>query len=335
MPDGYDRDREECDPNKRGRVFENGTYRYYRDRENGYVQQSDKFRANGVKIRFDKVSKDVQGQIRSIEDKSGRIDGPKDEKQLKAVRALIEKGVIEHHLLRSVEGEFVSKEAQRLIDGMVQDLGDKFTHQIISRETAREIWAIGLQREAGQQIELPGVREKARQEKAQELQKRREKIAELARARERADKFRRMQQFREAAARGRADAPQRAERARQARAEAVRARQARQTPESAERARLNVRLPNASRGNSRCPISSRNGKPPTLGSRPPETRPRLPAWSVQQPRRAGQPRRNVRLPPRPKTRHGTRRSRNWTKKAACPRWKGFCGWDKQPTRKRQ
>ncbi|MEU2176341.1 hypothetical protein ABZ552_19120 [Nocardia sp. NPDC019219] len=232
MSDGYDRDRHNYDNNTRGRIFENGTYRYFRDRENGYVQQSKKFRAAGVSIRFDKI-KDVRGLIYTIEEKSGRMDSPKDEKQLEVVRALLDKGEIQQHVLRTVEGEYRSPEVQKLIDGLVRDFKEKFTHQIIPRHVAREIWAIGLQRETGKQLELPGVREKAGQEKAQELQKRRDKIALLARARARAEKFAKMLRFREAATRGRADAPQKIERDRQAKEEAERARQARGTDERA------------------------------------------------------------------------------------------------------
>lgn len=91
-----------------------------------------------------------------------------------------------------------------------------------------------MERGKAQQLELPGIREKARQEKAQALQNRREKIAELVKARERAEKFRKFQQFRAAAAQGRADARQHADRARQAREQAERATPARETPETAK-----------------------------------------------------------------------------------------------------
>ncbi|MBF6336030.1 hypothetical protein IU450_09040 [Nocardia abscessus] len=249
MPDGYDRDRHNYDNNTRGRIFENGTYRYFRDRENGYVQQSKKFRAAGVSIRFDKI-KDVRGLIYTIEEKSGRMDSPKDEKQLEVVRALLDKGEIQQHVLRTVEGEYRSPEVQKLIDGLVRDFKEKFTHQVIPRHVAREIWAIGLQRETGKQLELPGVREKAGQEKAQELQKRRDKIALLAKARGRAEKFRNMLRFRDGATRGRAEAPGRVERNRQAQEQAKLARQARETPEArvareaAERVALEFPVPN-------------------------------------------------------------------------------------------
>ncbi|WP_280301208.1 hypothetical protein [Nocardia abscessus] len=207
MSDGYDNDREKYKAHERGRIFENGTYRYFRDRENGYVQQSRIFKTIEGGIRFDKIKED-QGQTLSIEDKSGRIDGDKDLNQLRVLRALLEKNENHRHLLRSVEGECRSQEAQKLIDGLKRDFKDRFTHLEISREVAREIWAQGLQRETGQQIELPGVRDRAREGKAQALQNRREKIAELARARERAEKFRNMLRFRDSATRGRAEAPQ-------------------------------------------------------------------------------------------------------------------------------
>ncbi|WP_280352869.1 hypothetical protein [Nocardia abscessus] len=161
------------------------------------------------------------------------MESKKDKKQLEVVRALLDKGEIQQHVLRTVEGEYRSPEVQKLIDGLVCDFKEKFTHQVIPRHVAREIWAIGLQREAGKQLELPGVREKAGQEKAQKLQKRRDKIALLARARARAEKFGKMLRFREGATHGRADATQKIERDRQAREEAERVRQARGTDERA------------------------------------------------------------------------------------------------------
>ncbi|WP_280313542.1 hypothetical protein [Nocardia abscessus] len=236
MPDGYDRDRDRVKSHERGRIFENGTYRYFRDRENGFVQQSEKFRAAGVKIRFDKISKDAQGCIKSIEEKSGRMEGPKDEKQLRAVRELLDRGVIHQHVLRSVEGEFRSPEVQKLIDELVRDFGDKFTHQIIPRAVAREIWAMGVQREAGQQLELPGIGEKARQQKAQQREQRAKAAEVVQKARDRAEKLRKMLRFREGASRGR-EVAQRAEHARQVRELPERVREARHSPE-AERARV-------------------------------------------------------------------------------------------------
>ncbi|MFI9413620.1 hypothetical protein [Nocardia gamkensis] len=232
MPE-YDRDRHDYDNNTRGRIFENGTAQYFRDRENGYIQQSQIFKVPNVgAVRFDKI-KDDRGLIYTIEDKSGRMNGKKDKKQLEVVRALLGKGEIQQHVLRTVEGECRSPEVQKLIDGLVRDFPDKFAHQIIPRHVAREIWAIGLQREAGQQLELPGVGEKARQQKEQQREHR-AKAAELAeKARDRAENFRNMLRFRDGATRGRAEAPQRVEHDRQAREEAERARQARGADERA------------------------------------------------------------------------------------------------------
>ncbi|MET9285337.1 hypothetical protein [Nocardia beijingensis] len=232
MPE-YDKDRHNYDNNTRGRIFENGSDEYFRDRENGYVQQSQIFRVPSVgNVRFDKI-KNERGLIYTIEEKSGRMESKKDKKQLEVVRALLDRGEIQQHVLRSVEGEYRSPEVQKLIDGLLRDFTDKFTHQVIPRHIAREIWARGLQLERGKQLELPGVGEKARQQKAQELQKRRDKIGELARARERAEGFRNMQKFRESATRGRTEAPERVERERQGREETERARQARGADERA------------------------------------------------------------------------------------------------------
>ncbi|WP_156959311.1 hypothetical protein [Nocardia sp. BMG51109] len=118
--------------------------------------------------------KEDRGRTFTIEDKSGRVGGKKDETQLRVVRELIDRGDVAHHTLRSVQGEAISEPARELIDGLVRDFPDKFTHQVVSREAAREIWARGLQREPGQQLELPGVGERARQQKTQQRIRERE-----------------------------------------------------------------------------------------------------------------------------------------------------------------
>ncbi|MGO4617934.1 hypothetical protein AB4305_30580 [Nocardia sp. 2YAB30] len=243
--DGYDKDREEFNNNARGRIWENGTDRLYRDRENGYTkppQSREHWTPEGFR-RYDKEKVNEKGQILAVEDKSGSMTGENDRRELEKDRFLLERGIIEHLLVRSVEGESVSKECRELLTGLKRDFPDKFTHLEISRSDAREVWAKGLaiERGRGQQLELPGVRDRAREGKAHALESRREKIAELARARERAEKFRKFQQFRGAAAQGRADARQHADRARQAREQAERATPARETPEtakSAERAKV-------------------------------------------------------------------------------------------------
>ncbi|WP_454197802.1 hypothetical protein [Nocardia sp. Marseille-Q1738] len=233
--DEYDRDRDKFPNHERGRIFENGIDRFFRDRENGYVPGSRVYETTKGRIRVDH-SKQVGARTFTIEDKSGRIEGQKDKKQLEAMREILKENPNHQHILRSVEGETVAKDLQKLIDGLIRDFPNQFQHNVISRADAREIWARGLALERGkaQQLELPGIREKARQEKAQALQKRRDKIALLARARARAEKFGKMLRFREAASRGRADAPQKIERGRQAREEAERARQARGPDERAQ-----------------------------------------------------------------------------------------------------
>ncbi|MCP2275212.1 hypothetical protein APR09_000759 [Nocardia amikacinitolerans] len=163
MPDGYDRDRDDVENNIRGRVFENGCDRHFRDRENGYLHQSRTYSTTAGRIKVDKesVSRD---EVRTIEEKSGRMEGKKDRIQLLGMRELLDRGVIQQHILRTVEGEYIAPELEKLIDGLKRDFEDKFTHQVISREEARNIWALGLQLERGQQLELPGVGEKAREQ---------------------------------------------------------------------------------------------------------------------------------------------------------------------------
>ncbi|WP_405181538.1 hypothetical protein OG225_10690 [Nocardia sp. NBC_01377] len=118
MPDGYDRDRDKFDSNQRGRIFENGTARFFRDSENGYAQESSTYRSDIGKIKFDKV-KQRDGLTYTIEEKSGRIEGQKDRRQLEVVRELIESGKVHKHILRSVEGESISPDIRELVIGLV------------------------------------------------------------------------------------------------------------------------------------------------------------------------------------------------------------------------
>ncbi|WP_433711731.1 hypothetical protein ACQP2U_36650 [Nocardia sp. CA-084685] len=189
MSDGYGRDRGDFEPHERGRIFENGTDKFFRDHEKGYTRGSRKyeFREKGgrvERIQFDKIRNEHdRSRADSIEEKSGRIEGRKDEKQLRGVRDLLDRGEINHHTLRSVQGESISKECRELIDGLARDFPDKFTHQIISRSDAREIWARGLERESAPQLELPGVREQAREQQERKRAERQQERARDDRAR--------------------------------------------------------------------------------------------------------------------------------------------------------
>ncbi|MFB8281873.1 hypothetical protein [Nocardia colli] len=199
MPgDGYYNDRQGFNPNRRGQIFETGTDRYYRDRENGYAPSSRKYEYGTDKIQFDKV-KIENGRISTIEDKSGRIAGSKDVKQLEVVYELIKKGEIDHHTLRSVEHEIISDRCQELINKIRTEFPDKFTHLQVSRDEARTVWTLGLEEERrkqlekdgkGVQLELPGVAQKAREQKGVDLQKRRDKQVTLAKARDRKERAR-------------------------------------------------------------------------------------------------------------------------------------------------
>ncbi|WP_405176961.1 hypothetical protein OG225_21120 [Nocardia sp. NBC_01377] len=62
----------------------------------------------------------------------------------------------------------MSPEIRKLIDALARDFPARFTHHVISRADAREIWARGLNLERGQQLELPQVRQLAREHKAQQ-----------------------------------------------------------------------------------------------------------------------------------------------------------------------
>ncbi|WP_433657534.1 hypothetical protein ACQPW1_38325 [Nocardia sp. CA-128927] len=239
--DGYDSDRDGFDSNARGRIFETGLADYYKDSQRGYHPDSHLYKTMQGRIQFDHIKRE-NGLTYTIEDKSGRIEGDKDVKQLVVLRVLLETGVVQEHTLRSVEHEGVSERCQELINGLKRDFPDRFTHQEISRTEARAIWALGhdLDRARqveppgqGKQLELPGVGEKARAEKAQELQKQRDKQAALAKARAAREKFRTIQKFRDGVTRGRAEAPQRiqAERVQQSQERAERAK-TRDTPEA-------------------------------------------------------------------------------------------------------
>ncbi|WP_338767860.1 hypothetical protein V7968_02450 [Nocardia vulneris] len=188
--DGYDRDRDPYSNNDRGRIFENGTYEHYQLRDKGYVQQSQIFRVPGIgNVKFDKIAHD-HGKVLADEDKSGRMDSKKDEKQLEVVYELLNTGKIDHYTLRTVEHELISDRCQELIDKIRGDFPEKSTHLVIDRETAREIWAKGVavERGLGQQLELDKVREQAREAKAKALENRREQIAEIAKVRDRKER---------------------------------------------------------------------------------------------------------------------------------------------------
>ncbi|WP_280370249.1 hypothetical protein [Nocardia wallacei] len=162
MGDGYDKDRENIPSHERGRIFENGCDRYYKDREHGYMRDSRVYEGRDGRMKVDKINIQLG---RTIEEKSGEVKSRKDETQLKVVRELIDRGDINHHTLRTVAGEEISRPARELIGGLLRDYPDKFTHQVVSRDDAREIWARGLQREPGQQLEIPEVGQKARQQR--------------------------------------------------------------------------------------------------------------------------------------------------------------------------
>ena len=188
MPgDGYDSDRERFDPNTRGRIFENGTYEYFRDRDTGYVQGSKIYEVGQDRIKFDKV-KEIDGVALTIEDKSGRVGGRKDETQLRAVRGLIERGEVAHHLLRTVQGEKMSPAAQELIDNLTRDFPEKFSHQVIARSDAREIFARGLGTEPGQQLEVHGVKSLAVEQRARSKAREKERTQQKVRDWEAAQK---------------------------------------------------------------------------------------------------------------------------------------------------
>ncbi|WP_280294589.1 hypothetical protein [Nocardia abscessus] len=235
MPDEYDRIRDPYDNPARGRIFENGIEHLFRDRQNGYVQQPDRYVTSLGYRHYDKARADEQGRIHAIEDKSGQTGSKNDIRELQKDRELLAKREIESLQIRTVSGEQMSPKYEKMLTKLKQEFGDRVIHQELTRDQAHAAFSKGLARESdARQLELKTRYELNRGNRARQ---RLAKIREIVRAQGRAEKFRKVQQFREAAARGRADAPQRIERDRQVRAEAYRARQARQTPEN-ERARV-------------------------------------------------------------------------------------------------
>ncbi|MFJ1457862.1 hypothetical protein [Nocardia sp. N2S4-5] len=245
MGDGYSSDRggPDRDNNRAGRAFERGCDDYYRDREHGYVSPSrDYTSSQGETARYDKA-RDKDG--RTIEEKSGRVGGDKDEKQFRVAREMLERGEIQHHTLRRVDGERVEKGARELIDGLKRDFPDRFTEQVIPRHVAREILARGMAREPGRQLELPGVGERARQQRARQRAKAREEREREERARvqkEAADRVARefADKYRALLYQGREEAEKNSARAREEAEVAERSRQ-RERDQADERARQKQR----------------------------------------------------------------------------------------------
>ncbi|RJO70662.1 hypothetical protein D5S18_25975 [Nocardia panacis] len=219
MSDEYDKDRDKVEGNNaRGRIFENGTYRYFRDGEAGYVQQQRQPRAFVVgnkRVHFDKI-RDDRGKISGIEEKSGRMEGEKDEKQLDVAYDLLKQGVLDEFTLRSVQGEYRSKEVQERIDRLNRDFKDKFVHQLIPRDVAHEVWIQGLQREPGQQLEVGSVGQQAREQRQQmrEVERAAEKARqlEIEKERERIERAERIQLVRDQHDRRRIETRERMER---------------------------------------------------------------------------------------------------------------------------
>ncbi|MBB5912591.1 hypothetical protein BJY24_001458 [Nocardia transvalensis] len=255
MPgDSYDDIRHGHDSNTRGRIFENGTEKYFRDRENGYVKQPRSYSTPFGSRKFDKAKNEGRDRTDSLEDKSGRVEGKKDENQLRKDYYLLQKGIIHSHRLRTVEGEKISKKTQELIDKLSRDFPDRFTHQIISRDQAAQIYAMGQEREKdSRQLELVNAQALRRRQRAAERLPKVREAAERLREQERQqgerDERRRVEreaaervvrEFRDAwDARGREEREAGERAAREAADNAERARRQREVAD----ARLRSRLP--------------------------------------------------------------------------------------------
>ncbi|QIS05943.1 hypothetical protein F5X71_29790 [Nocardia brasiliensis] len=191
MPDEYDKIRENFNPPERGRIFENGTEAVFHDREKGYVSHPDPYSTLHGQRYYDKARTDALGKVHAIDDKSGQTGSKNDIRELKKDRELLATREIETLTIRTVAGEKMSAAYERRLNELRNEFGARVIHVEISRAQARDVFAKGLDREKNaQQLELSGVREKAREGKAKALENRREQIAEIAKARERKERAR-------------------------------------------------------------------------------------------------------------------------------------------------
>ncbi|MEV6340275.1 hypothetical protein AB0M12_36805 [Nocardia vinacea] len=191
MPE-YDRDREDFRNNDRGRIFEDGTERYFPENErNGYKRGLEVPTDQGPR-RYDKGKVLRDGRILAVEDKSGRVIGENDIKEFYKDRELLDKGKVDQLLIRTVEGEKISDKAKELIKELQDKFGERVVHQVIPRWQAREIWAMGLEvwkekqqqkEKQPRQLELIRTYELTRADRAR---KRLEKIREIVRVRQQA-----------------------------------------------------------------------------------------------------------------------------------------------------
>ncbi|MEV6555635.1 hypothetical protein AB0M22_07960 [Nocardia sp. NPDC051756] len=199
-------------------------------REHGWVREHPEPATNQ---RLDQARIYVNEREREFtEYKSGRIDARCVEQLAKHLE-LLDRGMYRSAEWVSVTPiERTPKEFQDLVRG-AQDRGLNFKYVTPERHVIKEAIEKGKQQVAGQQLELPGVGDKAREAQAQDLQKARDRQVALSKAREAKERFQAVQRFKDASARGRVEAPAivHAERVRRAelRSEHVKARE---TPET-------------------------------------------------------------------------------------------------------
>ncbi|MBF6548694.1 hypothetical protein [Nocardia brasiliensis] len=139
--------------------------------------------------------------------KSGRIDGRCIE-QLGKHLELLDRGMYRAaQWVSATPLERTPKEFQELVRG-AQERGLDFKYLTPDRQVIKAAIEKGKQQVPGQQLELPGVGDKAREAQSQELQRQQDRQASLAKAREARESFRAVQKFSQGVERGRQEAEQ-------------------------------------------------------------------------------------------------------------------------------
>ncbi|WP_194835516.1 hypothetical protein [Nocardia sp. XZ_19_369] len=156
-------------------------------RENGWTREHPEPATNQ---RLDQALIYVSVTERQFtEYKSGRIDARCVE-QLGKHLELLDRGLYRAAEWVSVTPlERTPREFQILVQA-ARDKGLNFKYVTPDREVIKAAIEKGKQQIPGQQLELPGVADKAREAKTQELQKSRDKIADIAKVRDRKERAR-------------------------------------------------------------------------------------------------------------------------------------------------
>ncbi|MGF6889482.1 hypothetical protein ABIA39_008916 [Nocardia sp. GAS34] len=197
MPDEYDRIRKDLSVGERGLYFELGRAHLLGETQaRGWVRQFAIKTDQGARV-LDSARGDGKG-VEGRERKSGQVD--RIFQQVDRERSALEKSQMTRSRWETVEGEKISRSAEKDLAEMRRDFGGRFEHVVVSRADATRAIAVGRDLVQSQQLELvqPYVLERA-----QRARVRLEKIRELVRQKERdaQEKAAREKETREKAAR--------------------------------------------------------------------------------------------------------------------------------------